>query len=895
MNVPWINKRIIPVLLILLVGLSGCTFWQPAGERSPAEDYRTRLQMEKRKALSQATDSLLALSPQESPALYTEQRQQFRQALIEYLQVADSTEREMVLLNHDGSIVVLPVDTREFASAGDSLRTPQTPLQVWKTVGPGVRGKVLDLVWLGDRIRDSGMLVTLFADSVDIYRIDADIKRLYHHEFPSETFHSLRSAGAATWVLSKDSAITDISVITSTLESANIISIQSSDIRIRPAENAGQAPWSVASWHSVSGQDLFANDHFTPGEFRSLRRFPSVNRTVLLDAAGYLHLLDSNGQTHLWKSERAWGIRIYRLGNRQLGVLTEDARSFVMFNVEERALSLRGQSPEFPAPVTALTGARLWDTKGFIVSLASQNRVSQRGQFQFIPADKIRWSASVNYKAPVLPDYSSRIALVTPEEITEEPAGRISANLARNISETLFTIGDDRRVRPLVARDSEHLGGWTAWDIHLRRDVRFSEGTPLTAGDIKRSWERRWQECRTGKCSDQWLWQMIAGVPEFLSGETDTISGIEVVDQHTLRIRLSEPQPYFIEHLTHHTFRINKTVESGIPVGTGPFRITDFPEQAAEATGQNLPMETDGWNLFSVLRAQEPGARETTPVTLARNPYYYRGYPYIEQLQIYPRSLEVSDSLLQERNILSQVQHQQDVIYYQKLPQVSVRPFPVNPVYFLAMNPDSPLLGSAGVRRIISGALDKSVTANIIDEAECTVTSRFFGNRQIEPSSAELSDSAAISEPVSIAYRSGDPVGRQIAERLAARLSQQNIPREIPQGVPGDQFEEMRSRGDYGILVDTYSPAFGTPIYNLVDLLNRGYAINQDMKNALHARLSSAPQNYPSAIEEHLINEGILVPVFRVTKYSVLPTELRGIQLLGTQEYGFSKAWMPIR
>jgi oligopeptide transport system substrate-binding protein len=104
----------------------------------------------------------------------------------------------------------------------------------------------------------------------------------------------------------------------------------------------------------------------------------------------------------------------------------------------------------------------------------------------------------------------------------------------------------------------------------LRRGVAFSDGVNLTAKHVKTHFERL-MDPRNGT-PDGVLFQDISGAKEFLSGESREVSGLEVLDDFTLEIRLDDPKAFFLRLLALPSTGISK-VESGKIVGSGPFQL----------------------------------------------------------------------------------------------------------------------------------------------------------------------------------------------------------------------------------------------------------------------------------------------------------------------------------
>src|SRR5207249_2496736 len=74
----------------------------------------------------------------------------------------------------------------------------------------------------------------------------------------------------------------------------------------------------------------------------------------------------------------------------------------------------------------------------------------------------------------------------------------------------------------------------TTWEVKLRHGVRFHDGTPFTARDVKASFDRVLDPER----------KLTA------RGNHVKIKSVEVVDDHTVRFRTDGPYPLFVERMT---------------------------------------------------------------------------------------------------------------------------------------------------------------------------------------------------------------------------------------------------------------------------------------------------------------------------------------------------------
>jgi oligopeptide transport system substrate-binding protein len=133
---------------------------------------------------------------------------------------------------------------------------------------------------------------------------------------------------------------------------------------------------------------------------------------------------------------------------------------------------------------------------------------------------------------------------------------------------------------------------YTVWTVKLRPDAKWSDGEPLTAEDFAFSYERILRPNLLAKYADMLFF--LKGAEAFNKGDTTDFStvGIEVIDEHTFKLTLRGPTPYFRELLKHYTWYPvpkhvvlkhgaidmigNRWSKPENLVGNGPFRIKSY-------------------------------------------------------------------------------------------------------------------------------------------------------------------------------------------------------------------------------------------------------------------------------------------------------------------------------
>jgi len=224
---------------------------------------------------------------------------------------------------------------------------------------------------------------------------------------------------------------------------------------------------------------------------------------------------------------------------------------------------------------------------GLATTVGPQWLETWRGQAPDAPAIKERESAGEPAeRPPARKEDGATLTLPGGEPPTLDPSLSQDATSARYIVEIfsgLVTLDPELNIVPDIAEKWEIGDGGTVYTFHVRKDAKFHDGKPVTAHHFKYAIERACDP-RTGSVvADTYLGDIV-GAGGKLRGQTDEVEGVEVVDDHTLRITTDAPKPYFLAKLTHSTaFALDpENVERGgrtwtdHPNGTGPFRLAEY-------------------------------------------------------------------------------------------------------------------------------------------------------------------------------------------------------------------------------------------------------------------------------------------------------------------------------
>ena len=152
----------------------------------------------------------------------------------------------------------------------------------------------------------------------------------------------------------------------------------------------------------------------------------------------------------------------------------------------------------------------------------------------------------------------------------------------------LVRITSDSRVEPDLAERLEVDDAGVVYTFTLREGITFHDGTPITAEDVKYSIERAADPELHSETAHSYLGDIV-GVVEKLDGEAEEVSGVEVVDERTVRITIDDPKEYFLAKLTYPSGAVvdRRTVEplgfdwwmSDDINGSGPYRLVRWDEE----------------------------------------------------------------------------------------------------------------------------------------------------------------------------------------------------------------------------------------------------------------------------------------------------------------------------
>ena len=131
---------------------------------------------------------------------------------------------------------------------------------------------------------------------------------------------------------------------------------------------------------------------------------------------------------------------------------------------------------------------------------------------------------------------------------------------------------------PAIAEHWEISEDGLVYTFHLKSDVTFHNGRPVTSADFVYSFERVLTPSNASERS--WVLAPIKGADAMLAGESEHLAGIETPDDYTVILTLEQPFAPFLSYICMEAGRViaRESVdgEQFTPIGTGPYRFISW-------------------------------------------------------------------------------------------------------------------------------------------------------------------------------------------------------------------------------------------------------------------------------------------------------------------------------
>lgn len=284
------------------------------------------------------------------------------------------------------------------------------------------------------------------------------------------------------------------------------------------------------------------------------------------------------------------------------------------------------------------------------------------------------------------------------ESLVDEPATTdfqcttidytIGLNVFDRLVETQKALDGGVEITPSLAESWEMSSDGLVYTFHLRPDVSFSNGSPLTSSDVLYTFTRLLTHPNSQNGD---LVSEIVGSGDLAAGSASALEGFEVIDDLSFRIRLEQPFSAFLACLCMPGASI-------------------LDEETTEAAGESFgmdPAQTVGTGPF-VFESWDPGEG----IMLAANPAHWAGRPALDGVHLrFEDDPNVLIDLYDEGELdivnADDFGEDSDFFLHGETHKSQVRSIPHVGIDYIALNEAVKPLDDVRVRRALQLALDR--------------------------------------------------------------------------------------------------------------------------------------------------------------------------------------------
>lgn len=257
----------------------------------------------------------------------------------------------------------------------------------------------------------------------------------------------------------------------------------------------------------------------------------------------------------------------------------------------------------------------------------------------------------------------------------------VELGVLNQIYDTLLYYSPDgtKDPEPRIAESYEVSDDGLDYTFHLRDDVTFHDGTPVTADDVVFSIE-------------------LYKASEYQGSQISMLSSVEATDEHTVVCHLDAPYSPFLQGICSPMIASKAYYESSEddfvnnPIGTGPYKFV------SRAKGSNIKLEA--------------------------NEDYYRGAPEIKEVtfEVIPDSstkaiaLQTGEVNFAEIDSATKPQLEAN-------PAITIAEVPTSAFSYIAMNTEKEPFNDVKVRQAINYAIDRDNLVAVCYDGEAEVNS----------------------------------------------------------------------------------------------------------------------------------------------------------------------------
>ena len=293
-------------------------------------------------------------------------------------------------------------------------------------------------------------------------------------------------------------------------------------------------------------------------------------------------------------------------------------------------------------------------------------------------------------KQTLVRNNGSEVQSLDPHKIEGVP----ESNVSRDLFEGLLKSDVEGHPSPGVAEKWENKD-FKVWTFHLRKNAKWSDGTPVTAHDFVYSWQRLANPNTASPYASYLQYGHIANIDDIIAGKKPaTDLGVKAIDDNTFEVTLSEPVPYFYKLLVHPS-------------------VSPVPKAAVEKFGEKW---TQPANIVTNGAYKLKNWVVNERIVLERNTQYWdNDKTVINQVTYLPISSEVTDVNRYRSGEIDMTYNNMPIELFQKLKKEIPNEVRVDPylcTYYYEINNQKAPFNDVRVRTALKLAMDRDIIVN---------------------------------------------------------------------------------------------------------------------------------------------------------------------------------------
>lgn len=293
-------------------------------------------------------------------------------------------------------------------------------------------------------------------------------------------------------------------------------------------------------------------------------------------------------------------------------------------------------------------------------------------------------------KQTLVRNNGSEVQSLDPHKIEGVP----ESNVSRDLFEGLLVSDVEGHPSAGVAEKWENKD-FKVWTFHLRKDAKWSDGSPVTAHDFVYSWQRLADPKTASPYASYLQYGHIANIDDIIAGKKPTSDlGVKAIDDNTFEVTLSEPVPYFYKLLVHPS-------------------VSPVPKAVVEKFGDKW---TQPANIVTNGAYKLKDWVVNERIVLERNTNYWdNAKTVINQVTYLPISSEVTDVNRYRSGEIDMTYNNMPIELFQKLKQEIPKEVHVDPylcTYYYEINNQKAPFTDVRVRTALKLALDRDIIVN---------------------------------------------------------------------------------------------------------------------------------------------------------------------------------------